>query len=587
MERDDVGESVGPTTIGKYQLFASLGRGGMADVYLAIARGPIGFNKLTVIKRLRSDIAPDPSLSDMLLDEARLAARLSHPNVIHTYEAGEDNGAYFIAMEYLEGQPLVRLARTAAKSGARLEAPLSARIVADALAGLHYAHELRDYDGKSLQIIHRDVSPHNIFVTYDGVVKLMDFGIAKATSSAAQTDIGVVKGKLAYMSPEQVTGETVDRRADIFSMGVVLWELLTSERLFNTAVAASAIHKLASQPIPRVSEKVFDVDAGLDAIVAKALEKNAANRYQTAQEMRAALEEYVERSGARLRPQDVGERVSDLFEGTRENVHRQIQMHMAEVSLATNSEELQQFNARALERGAHAPSPSGRNLLTFDRRDASGSEIIPAASHASISSVPSPRSKRVGAWIGGAALGVALAGVLFVSLHARRPMASAVALGGDVSRPREPAVPSETVLPLAPPPSVSTMEVASAVVPAHQPSAPSSPAGPVAPVRREASRTVSLGPAAPAPVAPAAPTKSAASASAVPDAGTGYLTLDTYPWSRVSENGRVLGVTPLVHVPLSAGSHVLTLENPDQGLKQDYPISLKADEAISRRLGLK
>src|SRR5271154_5552065 len=176
--------------LGKYQLLAVLGRGGMAEVFLALSRGAMGFDKLAVIKRLRPGLADDKSFRDMFLDEARLAARLNHPNVVHTYEVGEQNGQYFIAMEYLEGQSLNKVIRELVKSNEAIEPEVCARIVSDALAGLHHAHELRDYDGTPLQIIHRDISPHNVFVTYDGQIKLVDFGIDKAALSSQTTEVG-------------------------------------------------------------------------------------------------------------------------------------------------------------------------------------------------------------------------------------------------------------------------------------------------------------------------------------------------------------------------------------------------------------
>ena len=194
-------EGTGTTAFGKYQLFASLGRGGMADVFLSVARGQMGFNKLAVIKRLRQALAEEVAFRNMFLDEARLAARLSHPNIVHTYEVGEQGGVYFIAMEYLEGQSLNKVLKESLRRKEVIEPEIAARIVADALAGLGYAHELRDYDGRPLSIIHRDISPHNIFVTYDGHTKLVDFGIAKAALSSTETEVGVLKGKVAYMSP--------------------------------------------------------------------------------------------------------------------------------------------------------------------------------------------------------------------------------------------------------------------------------------------------------------------------------------------------------------------------------------------------
>ena len=592
MERKQTAESLGSMAIGKYQLFASLGRGGMADVYLAIARGPMGFNKLTVIKRLRSEVAADPSFAHMLLDEARLAARLSHANVVHTYEVGETNNGYFIAMEYLEGQPLVRIARVARTKGQeKLEAPLCARIIGDALGGLHYAHELRDYDGTPLRIIHRDVSPHNIFVTYDGAVKLMDFGIAKASSSSTQTEVGVLKGKIAYMAPEQATGGEVDRRADVFAMGIVLWELLTGERLFHAGSAPATLHRLLSQPIPRVSSVVPDIAPALDAAVAKALERDPSSRFQTAQEMRNALEEYVIASGATLRQEAIGRRVSELFEETRQNVQRQIQMHMAEVSLATSTGELAALNVEALRRDGPPSSNSGRNLLQLGNSSdsmASGSGVLSMKPGEAGQGGEEEQKKRGGFLF--LAAGVVLAGVLLgVVLFGLRGRAEPVPPSEVATTPIPVESPAATT---AAPPAVPTTPVATtATASTAEESPPPSASASAAPV---AAATPAHGtdhhraaPAAPPPK-PAAPAPAPSPPPAAPvDTGTGYLTLDTYPWTRVSENGKPLGVTPLVHVALSAGSHVLTLENPDQGIKQTYPVTVKADETVSRRLGLK
>src|SRR6476659_1558183 len=279
-------ESTGTTAFGKYQLFASLGRGGMADVFLSVARGQMGFNKLAVIKRLRQALAEEPSFRNMFLDEARLAARLSHPNIVHTYEVGEQNGVYFIAMEYLEGQSLNKVLKEALRRKEGIEPELGARIIADALGGLAYAHALADYDGRPLGIIHRDVSPHNIFVTYDGHTKVVDFGIAKAALSSTETEVGVLKGKVAYMSPEQAMGGRIDQRADLFAMGIVLWELIARQRLMTGDNAANTLHRLMNEPIPRLSAAVPGIDPNLEMIVMRALEKDPALRWQSGQEMR-------------------------------------------------------------------------------------------------------------------------------------------------------------------------------------------------------------------------------------------------------------------------------------------------------------
>src|SRR6185437_1077783 len=195
----------GANTLGKYRLIAELGHGGMAEVYLAVVRGPAGFNKLVVIKQIRPQLAEDPEFLGMFLDEARLAARLSHPNVVQTNEVGQEGNRYFIAMEYLEGQPLNRILHRLQKSGG-LPLGLHIKILSDVLAGLHHAHELADYDGTALEVVHRDVTPHNVFVTYEGQVKVVDFGIAKAAGRAGETRHGVIKGKAPYMAPEQAAG---------------------------------------------------------------------------------------------------------------------------------------------------------------------------------------------------------------------------------------------------------------------------------------------------------------------------------------------------------------------------------------------
>jgi serine/threonine-protein kinase len=317
---------------GKYRSLGRIGQGGMADVFLAVGRGPAGFNKLVVIKRLRDQVASDDAFRDMFLDEARLAARLNHPNVVQTYEVFEHEGAFFITMEYLEGQPLSKVARECAKRGMRLQPAISARIISDALCGLHYAHEARDFDGEPLQIVHRDVSPQNIFVTYDGQVKVVDFGIAKAERSSTKTQAGFFKGKAAYMAPEQLEGGAIDRRVDVFTTGIVLWELLAGRRLMAAESTAKTLVRLLRDPVPRVSEIASDIEPALDGIVARALQRDPAARYQTAGEMREALEQYLVQSGHSVRHEEIGRMVGEVFRDTRANLQRAIREQMARVS---------------------------------------------------------------------------------------------------------------------------------------------------------------------------------------------------------------------------------------------------------------
>jgi serine/threonine-protein kinase len=282
-------EAISAAALGKYRMVARLGIGGMAEVYLAVARGAMNVNRLVVIKRLRDEHAGDDASREMFLNEARLAARLNHANVIQTFEAGSENGIYFLAMEYVDGQPFSRILSRLKKDDRLIDPSLAARLCADALSGLHYAHELADFDGTPLEIVHRDVSPQNLMLTYDGVVKLVDFGIAKAAGSS-QTAHGVFKGKVAYMAPEQVVGDKIDRRADLFAAGVVLWEALTGKPLIADETPAKTLYNLLNKPLPRVSEFRPDIPSALDDVVAKALERDVDKRFPTAKAMREALE---------------------------------------------------------------------------------------------------------------------------------------------------------------------------------------------------------------------------------------------------------------------------------------------------------
>jgi serine/threonine protein kinase len=283
-------ESGAPAAMGKYAPFARLGNGGMADVFLALAHGPVGFKKLAVVKRLRN--ARDDSHVQMFLDEARLSARLSHPNIVNTYEVGESNGNFYIAMEYLEGQSLQGLLGAVIAGTAVLGDTLVAYVASQALKALHYAHELCDFDGTPLGVVHRDVSPHNIFVTYGGEVKLLDFGIAKANVNTTQTETGVLKGKVRYMAPEQISEKDVDRRIDIFAFGIVLWEML-ARRPLHEGDSFSVLTRIATEDAPSVRSVRPEIAPELDAIVARALKRDRAERYQTAEEMRVDLEQYL------------------------------------------------------------------------------------------------------------------------------------------------------------------------------------------------------------------------------------------------------------------------------------------------------
>ncbi len=302
----------------------------MADAFLAVATGMSGFRKLCVVKRVREGTGNEPQLRQMLLAEARLASLLEHPNVVQTFEVGEAEGGVYLAMEFLRGQPVHRFAQEIMAKDRVIDPRIAALIVSDALRGLHYVHELRDFDDRALGLIHRDVSPHNLFLTYDGQVKVLDFGIAKLTGDVTSaTDAGMVKGKLAYMSPEQASGTPLDRRTDLFGAGIILWELLARQRLYRAATPAETLRRLVAEPTPPLPP---DVPAELAQICLHALQKEPDQRYQTAAEMRDAIDFWLSGQPT-LRRDALGEKVAMLFATEREEVERLVQEYMRRPSM--------------------------------------------------------------------------------------------------------------------------------------------------------------------------------------------------------------------------------------------------------------
>ncbi|MCZ7682198.1 MAG: serine/threonine protein kinase [Sandaracinaceae bacterium] len=309
------------THVGRYEMGAEIASGGMATVYLARMSGAAGFEKLVALKRVHPHLAKEDAFVDMFLDEARIASRIQHPNVCQVFDFGEADGEYFIAMEFLVGETLAKVQRSIAGSGF-LHDPrrpfVAVRLIADACEGLHAAHELRGKGGELLDVVHRDVSPQNLFVGYDGNVKVVDFGIASASDRLHQTSSGTVKGKFAYMAPEQARGKRVDRRADVFALGVVLWELLAFQRLFRRDTPAETLVALMGEDIKPPSNVSPLSPPELDDIVLKALERDPDKRYQTARELGRDLVRAAGRIGDSVDRVEVAEWMEALFpEGRR------------------------------------------------------------------------------------------------------------------------------------------------------------------------------------------------------------------------------------------------------------------------------
>lgn len=301
--------------LGRYEIVGLLATGGMAEVYLGRLVGPSGFDRAVVIKRVLPHLARQRVFVDMFFDEARIVAKIRHPNVVFVHELAQESEDLFLVMEYVEGESLGGIMRRHWTKGLELGYVLAAHIVAEAAAGLHAAHELTDESGRSLEVVHRDISPQNVMVTYAGQTKLLDFGIAKAADRATRTQTGHLKGKYEYMSPEQTRGLPLDRRSDVFSLGILLYELATSRRLFRRPSEFETLKAISEHPIEPPSEKRPGFPEKLEAICMRALARSPADRYATALELRRDLLAYLRDAGGSDTTEELlADRMRQLFE---------------------------------------------------------------------------------------------------------------------------------------------------------------------------------------------------------------------------------------------------------------------------------
>jgi serine/threonine-protein kinase len=328
-----------PATIGNYQVIAKLGEGGMASVYLGMAFGKARFRKLVVTKVLHPTLCNSTDFLESFLAEARLAAQLNHPNVVNTYEVGEDQGRPFIAMEYLEGQSYWSLLKKVGRANLPLE--VSLEILIDMLTGLQYAHDFVDLNGTPLDMVHRDISPQNVFVTYDGQVKLLDFGLAKASCIEQHTKVGTLKGKIAYLAPEQANGGPVDRRTDIFAVGVMLWEALAGRRFSTGTLDVATIHKRIAGAEPRIRAVCPEAPPALAEACDRALAVKPEDRFATAEEMRAVLLGVVEQRWQRNRIRSLSTIMTEAFSDERTSIRSIVERYSRAAEEKSDSQELQ------------------------------------------------------------------------------------------------------------------------------------------------------------------------------------------------------------------------------------------------------
>lgn len=302
---------------GNYILIEKLGTGGMAEIYKAKMEGVEGFQKLVAIKRILPQFSHNKDFTTMFIDEAKVAAQLSHRNIIHIYDLGKIENSYFIAMEYMEGTDLRKIMHIAKEKGEKIPIPIGLFIASQVASALDYAHNKKDHNGKPLNIVHRDVSPQNILISKDGEIKICDFGIAKAASKASHTRAGSLKGKLQYMSPEQAWGKQIDYKSDIFSLGIVLYEMLTGKHLFEGDSELSILEKVRHPKVEPLSKYIKDCPIELEKLLEKALKENPDERYPEANLMKKDLEEILSRYEPKVSEKTISEYLSYL-EGKKE-----------------------------------------------------------------------------------------------------------------------------------------------------------------------------------------------------------------------------------------------------------------------------
>jgi serine/threonine protein kinase len=299
---------------GRFDILGRIALGGMAEIFLAREQGPGRAARAVVLKRVLPHVADDRRFIDMFLQEAEIAIGLNHPNLCSIYEFGEHEGSYFIAMEWVRGLSITQIhKRVFQRGGAGIPSPVVARVAADVADALHYAHMATGSDGTPLALVHRDVTPDNIMVSFDGKVKLLDFGVAKAASQRVKTEAGMLKGKFAYMAPEQYRGEPLDGRADVFALGVCMYEAITGLALFHRPSEYETMGAILSdEPAPHVRAAKTSVPQGLDGLVAAALEKKRELRPRTAQALQAALERHLVGQGLVVRARELSEFLREL-----------------------------------------------------------------------------------------------------------------------------------------------------------------------------------------------------------------------------------------------------------------------------------
>ncbi len=588
--------------VGKYQLIRKLATGGMAEVFLAKAAGPMGFEKTLVLKRILPHLAEEPAFVEMFLSEAKLAARLTHPHIVQIFDFGEADGAYFLAMEYIDGPSLRTLVKRASAQGQYLPPAECARLISHACEGLAFAHDFTDPEtGEALELIHRDISPDNILLSRQGAVKVVDFGIAKAAGQGTRTESGVIKGKLAYMPPEQLRAEELDRRADVYALGVVLYELLTARRPFTSSTDAGLMQAiLFSESVPAVQFRP-DLPETLQRILERALAKDREQRYPDCHAFQSDLEDFILSAGRPVVTQQIAQLITQSTSSTNIPVsqpqpsrssnrssHTVTPVHTPAPAITSTT--VSTYSATATVK---TPRPRDTMTLVATPEESSG----PATVYSRRPRDPSPpdeletlqpqelvkrwRSRRWELTLVALVLLAAGAGVvLWRTTPEPKPHEATLEAESPPSLPTSPA-PALYPLPSSPTPSIDNaggraQATASDPSPAELQAELSSPktplSNPASPSPKDAAtqeqKPTSPNSIAPGPVPPknarssrgGGTQKSKRAALASPDPSlNGTLRLRIWPPATVFVDGEELGDTPMEPIALQAGRHTVML----------------------------
>ena len=573
---------------GNYEILRKLAAGGMAEVLLAKQKGIGGFERLVCLKRILPHLSGQEEFMKMFQDEARIAANLVHPNIAQIYDISAENGQFFIAMEYVRGEDLRRIYNQEVSRGNCIPFGTAALIVAGAAAALDYAHRHSDLNGAPLDIVHRDVSPQNVLVTFDGHVKLIDFGVAKAAGKLNQTRAGVLKGKYSYMSPEQASGDPVDGRTDIFALGITLYEITCGTRLFKRDNELETLHAVVACQVPPPAQVKPGYDPELERIVLKSLAAEPERRYQTAGEMAQELETYLQRHGHPTSATGLAHYMQDLFaemladEGHFGNAPEGALPARAQAPLRALATVSTPADARATAEQDAAPRPAGDEATTVDSPPPEAQAAAPVAPNRRLTPEYTPEEWRVRpvrepTAAGGAdARPTTLAGESPTRLP---PSAAPRAISSQQSRRRSPL---REPRPWSLPTIVALMVIAACGASlwrlAQRPADHASSDGvakstPIVPETdggdaNRASPSIAEVPAASAQSAPpqAAPPRAAVPAPRRAKAGQGALDIEAPLPMAVWLGGQYLGETPLAGVPMAAGSFRFKLENKREGL---------------------